>query len=418
MHSLLLTLALLASPEAPAQAPERISFDEAVQRALARSVSTQVSLLEIRRAEGLLSEARSGALPSLVGNGIYTRLDGDRTLQDRVILAKGQWYANGVLTVPLLVPSRWAQLSHGGDTLDVAKASDADVRRQTAITAARAYLSIVAQKRVLDATVRARDTARAHYVFSRTRREGGVGNRVDEVRAGQELATDEAQVQNALNALLRAQEALGAIAGSDAPLDAAQEPTFPAPPAPADAVQAAETLRQDVQAARVRADAASHVSRDSWLDYLPTLLGMFTPFYQNPSSLTVPTTGWQAQLLLSITIYDGGTRSGLARERSALEGEARSQLDGVLRQARSDVRVAFDSVQRADSALSDSHQAAQLANEALQLANRAYQAGATSNLEVIDAERRARDADTSAAVAEDAVRQARLDVLAATGHFP
>ena len=48
----------------------------------------------------------------------------------------------------------------------------------------------------------------------------------------------------------------------------------------------------------------------------------------------------------------------------------------------------------------------------------AYQAGATGNLEVIDAERRARDADNAAVVAEDAVRQARLDLLAATGHFP
>jgi len=52
------------------------------------------------------------------------------------------------------------------------------------------------------------------------------------------------------------------------------------------------------------------------------------------------------------------------------------------------------------------------------LADRAYQAGATGNLEVIDAQRRARDAETDAAVAEDAVRQARLDLLSATGHFP
>jgi outer membrane protein TolC len=39
-------------------------------------------------------------------------------------------------------------------------------------------------------------------------------------------------------------------------------------------------------------------------------------------------------------------------------------------------------------------------------------------LEVIDAERQARDAETLAAVAEDAARQARLDMLAASGRFP
>jgi hypothetical protein len=37
---------------------------------------------------------------------------------------------------------------------------------------------------------------------------------------------------------------------------------------------------------------------------------------------------------------------------------------------------------------------------------------------VIDAERSARDADTSVATAEDTLRRARLDLLAALGRFP
>jgi outer membrane protein TolC len=41
-----------------------------------------------------------------------------------------------------------------------------------------------------------------------------------------------------------------------------------------------------------------------------------------------------------------------------------------------------------------------------------------TNLEVIDAERRARDAALAAVIAEDAVRQNRLDLLAAAGRFP
>ena len=63
-------------------------------------------------------------------------------------------------------------------------------------------------------------------------------------------------------------------------------------------------------------------------------------------------------------------------------------------------------------------QSAEFAKQALSLANLAYRAGATTNLEVIDAERQARDADTRAAIAEDLARQARLDLLAASGRFP
>ena len=60
----------------------------------------------------------------------------------------------------------------------------------------------------------------------------------------------------------------------------------------------------------------------------------------------------------------------------------------------------------------------ELAHQALDLANLAYHAGATTNIEVIDAELRARDADSAVVIAEDNVRQARLDLLVAAGQFP
>jgi outer membrane protein len=75
-------------------------------------------------------------------------------------------------------------------------------------------------------------------------------------------------------------------------------------------------------------------------------------------------------------------------------------------------------MQRADLALDQANQSANFARTALTLANKAYRAGATTNLEVIDAERQARDAETQAAIAEDSSRQARLDLLAAAGIFP
>jgi hypothetical protein len=67
-------------------------------------------------------------------------------------------------------------------------------------------------------------------------------------------------------------------------------------------------------------------------------------------------------------------------------------------------------IRRADQAGKSAASAAKLAHEALALADLAYRAGATTNLEVIDAERRARDADTAAVIAEDNARQARLDL--------
>jgi outer membrane protein TolC len=54
----------------------------------------------------------------------------------------------------------------------------------------------------------------------------------------------------------------------------------------------------------------------------------------------------------------------------------------------------------------------------LSIVNISFRAGASTNIEVIDAARSADDADTGVVVAEDILRRARLDLLVALGRFP
>jgi outer membrane protein TolC len=321
------------------------------------------------------------------------------------------------LAVPLIAAHAWTQTWHAEDNRESAKASAADVRRQLALATARAYLAIVTQKNLLSATTSARDTARAHYEFAHARFAGGIGTRLDEVRAEDEYQTDVALLASGWAGLARAQEALGVLAAADGPLDAQAEPPLPETPALDDALSGAAS-RSDVRAAESRQRAANHQVRDAWADYLPYLYGAFQPFYQNPPTLVQPLTGWQAQLILSVPIYDGGLRYGLQRERKAAADEARTAVEGALRQARADVRTAFEEMRRADESLAAAQKASVLTHQALDLANLAYKSGAATNLEVTDAQRSARDADDQVALAEDTARQARLDLLSASGRFP
>src|SRR4029079_8411226 len=87
-------------------------------------------------------------------------------------------------------------------------------------------------------------------------------------------------------------------------------------------------------------------------------------------------------------------------------------------QARSEVRLAQETVRSTERALASQRLAAQQADQVLSITNTAFEAGATTNLEVIDAQRSARDAEAAAEIAEDAVRRARLDLLTALGRFP
>lgn len=409
----------LARAQQPEAAGQRMTLSDAVARALARNPTSAVAAEEVRRAEALVREARAASLPTLTGNAVYTRLDGDRMFGNRVVAAADQLNANLQLAVPLVVPQRWMTWSHASDNVDLATANAVEVRRQVAVSTARAYLTTLSQRRIVEVSQRARDTAKAHLDFAQAQFQGGVGTRIDQVRAAQELAVADTQLQGARSSLVRAQEALGVLVGSTGPIDVTDEVTLPAQPtSQSDAEHDAATARPDIAALQSRVRNTDAAVRDSWADYMPSLLGTFQPFYQTPASMTQPTTGWQAQLILSVPLYDGGMRYGQADERRALAAQARAQLEGAQRQARADVRVAFESVRRADDALQSAREAAKLAAEALALANQAYAAGATTNLEVIDAERRARDAETSAVIAEDASRQARVDLLVAAGRFP
>jgi outer membrane protein TolC len=437
-----LPIAMLAAranaQEAPApEGMERLSFVETVKRALAQNPTARVADEEIRRAHALMEQARAASLPTLTGTGTYTRLDSDRIFSPAsnanananasadagapspaVVAHADSVNANLMLTVPLVNPKAWAQWSHAKDNIDVARASAADVRRQLALGAARAYLSVIVQKHIVDSSTRARDAAKAHFDFAHSRLVGGVGNKIDEVRAAQELATDETQLQNAQTALMRAREALGVLVGVQGPVDSGEDPEAGPMPTPATALGEAESKRADVIAERKHVEAAERVERDNWTDLSPYLTGTFSPFYQHPQSLTTPTTGWQATLVLTLPLYDGGLRYGQWHEREALTSQARANLEAGLRQAKSDVRTAFEAMRHADEALRTARDAARLAKEALDLANIAYRAGATTNLEVIDAERRERDAETQANIAEDTARNARLDLLSASGRFP
>jgi outer membrane protein TolC len=419
----LLDAAALLLLAAPAFAQEKLSMEEAVRRAVLRSVTSIVAAQEIVRAQGILQEDRALSLPTIGLNGTYTRFDRNRVLAPGTsttgpTTSRDQLSANAVVTVPLIAPQRWLLWSHAGDQVEVARLSAEDARRQVAVLTARLYLGVMAQHRLVQIDAQARDAAKAHLDDAHARYEVGSGNRLDEVRAGQELATDESALAQAQSSLVRAMEALGSLAGEEGPVDVQDQVMLPEPQSEERAMEDAQSLRPDVRAQKERAEAARRVLRDSYADYLPLLQGVVQPFYQHPATTVTPETGWQASLVLSIPLFDGGARYGLRRERSAAYEESKAQLDGLLRQARSDVRTAFEAVRRADESVRSAREAARLAHEALDMTMLAYREGATNDLEVVDAQRRARDADTAALVSEDTARQARVDLLAATGRFP
>ena len=144
----------------------------------------------------------------------------------------------------------------------------------------------------------------------------------------------------------------------------------------------------------------------------------FDPQFVTPSGLFQPSKTWRLTIVATQSIFDGGQRKALARQRQAAFDSSTQALAGIELQAQSDVRLAHESVQSYERALTSARLSSQQAADVLRITTIAFEAGATTNLEVIDAQRSARDAETTTALAEDAVRKARLELLVALGRFP
>jgi outer membrane protein len=399
---------------------EFYSFDDAMSRAMGENPQVKVALEEMLRAENLIEQVRSASFPTLYGNGSYTLVDGDRRVDgpgSAIVVAQNEWNLNVLLTVPLVLPQKWAQWAHAGDQAEIQKLNVTDVRRQLVLSVGHTYLQVVAEHQLIETQELAVQTAIDHAKYAQQRLAGGFGNRIDYVRAAQEVQADQVLVEQLYADLTKLREALGVLLAVEEEVDTLGSVQLPAAPELDDAL-AGSDYRADVVVFRERLTAAKHAKRDDYTDYLPTLVGSFQPFFQTPPTIQYPKSGWQLEFLLTVPIYEGGLRYGQEKERTHLEYEARDNLENGVRQAHSDVRTSVDGLNRAERALADARAAARLASEALNLATLSYREGESTNIEVIDAQRVSRDADSAVVIAENNARQALFDLLVASGRLP
>lgn len=400
-----------------AQAIDRVTFEEAVRRAIANHPTVQRAATDIIRAEAILQQVRARTRPSIDASLTTSVIDPVTRFSGSAITPRTQTFTTGGVSVPLITPVRSAERNQAADQVLVSERGLDDARRQIAVAAGGAYLAIIAARRVLELNERARDNARAHYEYAQQRFEGGLGSRLNAIRAQQELSSNEARVEEARLGIRRAQEALGVLVAASGPVDAAADPVFdvPAPTVPDGELIAG---REDVRVILARESAAARRAADAWKDNLPSVTALFSPQLLAPSGLFVNSRSWRASVLFSVPLFDAGQRRGQALERQAFVDFVRAERANAERLASSEIRTAREAVAATERALVYAGQAAEQANEVVRITDIAFREGATTNIEVIDAQRRARDAETAAAMAEDAVRRARLDLLTATGRFP
>jgi len=400
----------------PPQPTERVTFDDAIKRAIMLNPSSAIAAADILRADGLLQQARSDARLHVTGTATSTTLNQGIEFQGTTVTPQTSVLGMFDIRYPLYAPVLWARRVEAADNRNVAILSADEIRRQTAVAAADAYLTIIARRRVIEANIRARDVAQAHLDLATELEQQGSGSRLNRLRAAQEVSIDTGFIETAQFALYSAQEALGVLLAADGPIDTADIPAFDIPSDAA--ISSALSARTDLKLFNAQQHAAEQMLANNTKSYLPVFEGIFQPQSTYPRQFFVPSNSWQFLIQMNFLTFDSGFRAGERVARQAAVNTARANVANRVTNISSEVRTARESVASAERVLTTERQAAEQANQVVDILNISFRAGASTNIEVIDAQRAARDADTNVAVAEDAVRRARFDLLNAVGRFP
>lgn len=405
-----------ACAQTPPAAIPRVDLDEAVRRALASNPTVAQAATTITRSELLVQQARSITRPTIGARLNNSTIDKEVAFSAGVAQPQNQTTIVGDFSMPILDLSRWGTIAQARDQIDVSRLATDTTRRDVAYATAQAYLAVIVSRRQVDVDERAVENAHAHLDYARKRLEGGAGTRLNELRAAAAASSSEARLENSRFSLRRAQEALGVLLAADTPIDASSEPVFDTPSGVNE--QEWAQARPDVRLQQSTQRAAERIVRDSWRDWMGAATATFSPQIVAPAGLFQPARTWRLTVSFAQPIFEGGQRKAVLRLRELQVEQTKIGLSSTLLRARSEVRVAEEAVRSSQRALDTSRQAASQAADVLRITTSAFELGATTNIEVIDAQRATRDADSAAALAEDALRRARLDYLVAIGRFP
>lgn len=336
--------------------------------------------------------------------------------EEIIIVPREQRTAVVTARVPLLDGAAIASWQASRDGTEAAREDGRAALQDLRLAVARAWYAAVAAQEVVAAAERAKAAAEENLRYLTLREAAGAATALSVQRAELEVANAEQLRVDALRTAANARRALATASGLPEP-DAL--PVVPAdlaePPPEAELLAIAETERPELAAANARLERVKWAKSGAWLAAAPTVAGVATETLTNASGFSGQQATWTVGLQLDWAVLDLGNRAAdLQRARAAY-----ASADATLRQARDTVRdevhAAWLDVDAARAKLVAARRGADVSRATADQVGQRLRAGTATQLEVIQAERDALDAEVLRIRAEGELAIARLALQRATG---
>ncbi len=415
-----LMLLLQSVASGPVDSLPRVTLDQAIARATRLDPNYVRALGQVDNAEW----GRRAAIAVFVLPSLSASIDATRYSTDFFNIGTGVPQNSSIIATlqaryELFSGRKFADLGRTAAELEGAEATELQQRFQSALQTESDYYSVL-QNQELGRVARERiRRAGEGLAIARARVTSGAAVQSDSLQLTLEL-TQARLDQLQLDAALRvAQLQLGRRIGDAGPVDAAPLDTLPAADLPLPLPEAVEmAVRQGPQyrAARASERAAAAALRAERGAYLPQVAVTathtrfdvkFFPGARNVSSIALGVT---------LPIWDDGRREIVVTQARVNRDVSRAIREDLERAARRDVTAGYEAYRTAQATTALSRTAVLVAKENYRVQESRYRAGATTILDVLDAQVRLTQAEADLVQSRYAARLALAGLEAILGH--
>lgn len=439
MNALIAALLLAATVSSPANSAdgELLSLADAKRRALENNLDIQVARERLAKASILSKKAWAVLMPTISASASVLRNNKEvsipfglpeemRPLFEREGLSfpapqnvtiqelyqknasvNFAWVLASGRSIPLL--------QNAYTTVDVAELSYAQAETALQYATALAYYNVLNTQEQASIRRRALDVVKEHLELSRVKVEIGEATQVVALRSEVEVATGEQLLLQAAHAERIAKRALATLigrvdeAGNFARFRVAR-PAADEPTVAADLVQRAYDGRLDLKAQTLQLEIAERSRLESWMKFLPQLVGTGSYRWSDVQGFSGENTNWQLGLALQWSLFEGGLTFWELQERAHDINAAALSIEKTRQDIAQQVHDARLNLETAEANRVAAERRVDLAAKSAELVRAQYEVGAVTQLDVIDANRALADAQTAGALAHLGVDLARLSL--------
>ena len=387
MGLMVLLVIFSALPVAAGESPLILDLDEAILLALENNPEILSAQQEIFKAEGVISVAKGGFLPSLSAGGGYTieedsvsGTDDGRYMQADITLSQTV-YQGGKLQAY----RKQADLS-----LSIAEAYLAEMEHEVLLEVYKQFHDILLAKDNVGTAKDALAYAESYFSEMEKKRDIGLATNLEVIRAEKLLVAGRKDLVSATNELKSAMTVLAEMLGLDVTDPPQVRGSLFCSPFEGDiegSRRTAMTKRPELTRpqAQVKIQEQNIEIARSGLRPSVTLSASLNYNEATKNSVNGSNDDWSVEARMDIPLYDGGiTKGKIIQERASLE-QTRRSLEQQIRSIETEVEKAYLEMETIWNFVKEMEKELELAEESLRLAEVGYREGVSIQLDVLDA---------------------------------